>query len=219
MQNGDGHGSGWCDLAESIWADRFSAGIEGVDGLEGELVIGLGCAGGQRNSAQVVPAFHCSRGAAKFIQRLTRGTVEAVNAISGVANKELPTHCRRRIAHVGFVGPGNQRTRNNVDSLHSQFGTEAKGALDGDCRSGSYKLSGEIRKIRSGYWVEAIERGDVISARRNCAGHAWVSVRIAQFFHWVHQGPSEQPIGGSIAGKHLVVGLGPIEPKYASKAA
>src|ERR1700709_306171 len=114
---------------------------------------------------------------------------------------------RNRVPHVGSVGAGNEWTSDNVDSLHPLAGAKTDRSLNGDCRSGGYELSGETWGIPQVYRVEAIERGNGIGTRRNCACHAWVSVGITQFFHWVHQRPSEQPIRGGVTGEHLVVSL------------
>ena len=216
--DGDGReGTRGGGLAVEIGADGFSKDVEGVDGLEGDLVAGAGDAGRQGHIAEVEEALEAGVVGAPLGERVAVGAGEAGDGVAVVA-VEVTAGDKGDGVLIEGIAVGVEWAGNDVDTLHAEAGAEGDGALDGDGMGGGELFAGEAGEVLRGNGVDAVEGGDVVEAEDVGVGDALAAGDSADAAEGLHDGPSGSA-AGELIGKGGGVDLGVVEAEDAAEGA
>ena len=153
--------AGGSHLTVDIGPDGVGEDVKRIDGLERDLIVRRGYAGGQRDSAQVEVALHGR------IVRSPRGEEIAVRIRPpcdriAVVSVEVAAGDEGDGVLIERIAIGVQGASDDVAPLHTVAGAEGDGAMNGDGVSRGKLLARKTGQVLGGDGIEAIEGGDVV---------------------------------------------------------
>ena len=191
--------------------------VKRVDGLEGDLVVGHGNAGGQRNAAQIEVPLQAGVVRSPHGEQVAARVVPACDGIAVVAVEVGAGDKADRVLVEG-IAVRVERARHHVHALHPVAGAEADGALNRDGVGGGQLLAREIGEVRGGDGVDAVERGDVVVAQQGGVGDALPAARPADAAQRLHHRPALRAAGFAV-GERAGIDLGIVEAEDAAEGA